>query len=233
MSISDSSVLLLAGNTNRNARAGRGYTHSWLSPATFYAVKILREKGERVAYYCCHPGVRTDDNDLDIYLAKDLLVRLAYQLLESQPKALRGKMAQFQTLVNQPAWRELDGKKKHMLDSGYDLNEADYKQREKERTALSAWFSLLRGILEELQEEGTTYLIIDRLDLVECKVSYFVEELVAMIKDEKILVKVLTVIDTVEGEWELDLEVKDSRIFAMQGLNQKRAGTGGHTFPRG
>jgi hypothetical protein len=220
----DSSVLLLAGETNTNARAGRGYTHSWLSPATLFAVDILREKGARVVYYCCHPGVRTDDNDLDIHLAKDMLIKLAFQLLESQPKVLRRKMAQLQSIVAKSAWSILDTKK-----NGNQKYES-YELRERQRAALSSWFSLLREILEALREEGCTYLIIDRLDFVEVRVSYFMDELVALVKNEGCLVKVMAVVDMVRGEWDEDLNVRDRRVLVVQGLDQKPAGTFGHTF---
>jgi hypothetical protein len=226
---SESSVLLLAGETNTNARAGRGYTHSWLSPATLFAVEILRENDERGAYYCCHPGVRTDDNDLDTYLAKDLLIKLSYKLLESQPKVLRRKMAQLQSIVTQPAWSLLDPQKleNRRLES--------WELKERQRSALASWFTLLREILEGLKAEDDegkfTYLIIDRMDLVEMKVSYFMDELVKLVRNDSVRVKVLAVLDTVRGEWDEDLSVVDERVLVMQGLDQKPAGTFGHTFP--
>jgi hypothetical protein len=226
---SESSVLLLAGETNTNARAGRGYTHSWLSPATLFAVDILRENDERGAYYCCHPGARTDDNDLDTYLAKDLLIKLSYKLLESQPKVLRRKMAQLQSIVTQPFWTLLDPQKleNRRLES--------WELKERQRSALASWFSLLREILEELKEENGegkfTYLIIDRMDLVEMKVSYFMDELVKLVRNENVRVKILAVLDTVRGEWDEDLSVVDARVLVAQGLDQKPAGTFGHTSP--
>lgn len=226
---SESSVLLLAGETNTNARAGRGYTHSWLSPATLFAVDILRENDERGAYYCCHPGARTDDNDLDTYLAKDLLIKLSYKLLESQPKVLRRKMAQLQSIVTQPFWTLLDPQKleNRRLES--------WELKERQRSALASWFSLLREILEELKEENGegkfTYLIIDRMDLVEMKVSYFMDELVKLVRNENVRVKILAVLDTVRGEWDEDLSVVDARVLVVQGLDQKPAGTFGHTPP--
>jgi len=223
-STDDSSVLVLAGETNTNARAGRGYTHSWLSPATLFAVDTLREKGAIVVYYCCHPGVRTDDNDLDIDLAKDMLTKLAYQLLESQPKVLRRKMAQLQSIVSKPIWSILDTKK----NENYKCE--SYELRERQRAALSSWFSLLREILKELREEGFTYLVIDRLDLVEVRVSYFMDELVALVRNEGCAVKVMAVVDTVRGEWDEDLNVTDKRVLIVQGLDQKPAGTFGLTF---
>jgi hypothetical protein len=237
-----SSLLLLTGETNTNARAGRGYTHSWLSPAALFCVDILREKGERGAYYCAHPGVRTDDHDVETQIAKDMLIKLSYKLLESQPKILRRKLAQLQSIVTTPAFSLLDSKslENRKLES--------WELRERQRSALACWFSLLKGILEELRiyDEGHdekdkfTYLIIDRLDLVEVKVSYFMEELEKLVKEEGVKVKVLAVMDTVRGEWDsdLDLDIRGSdrdgeerKVLVVRGLDQKPAGTFGHTFP--
>jgi hypothetical protein len=236
-----SSVLLLTGETNTNARAGRGYTHSWLSPAALSCVDILRENGERGAYYCAHPGVRTDDHDLETQIAKDMLIKLSYKLLESQPKILRRKLAQLQSIVTTPAFSLLDSKslENRKLES--------WELRERQRTALACWFSLLKGILEELrvydegqdQKDRFTYLIIDRLDLVEVKVGYFMEELGRLVKEEGVRVKVLAVMDTVRGEWDSDLDGVDGdkdgeerSVLVVRGLDQKPAGTFGHTFSR-
>lgn len=87
LSSTSSSLLLLAGEIEINARAGRGYTHFWLSPAPLIVVDILREDGERGAYYSAHPGVRIDEHDLDTVLAKDMLVKLSYTLLKLEPKS--------------------------------------------------------------------------------------------------------------------------------------------------
>jgi len=147
----------LAGETNTNARAGRGYTHSWLSPATLFAVDILRENDARGAYYCCHPARGTDDNDLDTYLAKDLLIKLSYKLLESQPKVLRRKMAQLQSLSLKPFWTLLDPQKleNRRLES--------WELKGRQRSALASWFSLSvrfsRSLKEENSEGKFTYLI--------------------------------------------------------------------------
>ena len=177
--------------------------------------------------------MRTDDNDLDTYLAKDLLIKLSYKILESQPKVLRRKLAQLQSIVSQPAWTLLETPKLTVrkLES--------WELKERQRTALASWFSLLTCILEELkiedEEEGGdkfTYLVIDRVDLVEMRVSYFMDELQKLVGNEKVRVKVLAVLDTVRGEWDDDLSVVDKRVLVVQGLDQKPVGTFGHTFPR-
>jgi hypothetical protein len=222
-SSTSSSLLLLAGETNINARAGRGYTHSWLSPAPLIVVDILRENGERGAYYCAHPGVRTDDNVLDTLLAKDMLVKLSYSLLKSQPSILRRKGAQLHSIVNKSAFSVLDAKslENRKLES--------WEMRDRQRNALACWFSLLREVLLELNvfdagqdgKDKFTYLVIDRMDLVELRVSDFVDELVKLVRDEKVRIKVFAVMDTVRGECDEDLCVVDERVLAVPGLDQK------------
>jgi hypothetical protein len=225
-SSTSSSLLLLAGETNINARAGRGYTHSWLSPAPLIVVDILRENGERGAYYGAHPGVRTDDNDLDTFLAKDMLVKLSYSLLKSQPSILRRKRAQLKSIVKRSAFSLLDAKslENRKLES--------WEMRDRQRNALACWFSLLREVLLELKvydagqdgKDKFTYLVIDRMDLVELRVRDFVDELVKLVRDEEVRVKVFVVMDSVRGEWDEDLCV-DERVLAVQGLDQKVRGT--------
>jgi hypothetical protein len=68
------------------------------------------------------------------------------------------------------------------------------------------------------------------LDLVEVRVSYFMDELVALVRNEGCAVKVMAVVDTVRGEWDEDLNVTDKRVLIVQGLDQKPAGTFGLTF---
>jgi hypothetical protein len=106
--------------------------------------------------------------------------------------------------------------------------------RNKQRTALAFWFSLLREVLLELKvydagqdgKDKFTYLVIDRMDLVELRVSDFVDELVKLVRDEKVRVKVFAVMDSVRGEWDEDVCV-DERVLAVQGLDQKVRGTFG------
>ena len=69
-----------------------------------------------------------------------------------------------------------------------------------------------------------TYLVIDRMDLVELRVSDFVDELVKLVRDEEVRIKVFAVMDTVRGEWDEDLCVIDNRVLAVQRLDQKVRG---------
>jgi hypothetical protein len=55
------------------------------------------------------------------------------------------------------------------------------------------------------------------------------DELVKLVSNENVRVKILAVLDTVRGEWDEDLSVVDARVLVVQGLDQKPAGTFGHT----
>ena len=56
------------------------------------------------------------------------------------------------------------------------------------------------------------------------RVSDFVDELVKLVRDEGVRVKVFAVMDTVRGECDEDLCVVDERVLAVQGLDQKVRG---------
>jgi hypothetical protein len=220
----ESSLLLLSGQTDIKSRAGRGFTHSWLSPATLHVTSTLRENGNtKVAYYSCHPGVRTD-KEIDIHLEKDMLTQLSYHLLERQPSILRRKMQQLQNLIHNLLWEGVDT-------GTNDTNKQKKKHtgRNIEKAPLALWFSLLREVLLEMRAESPrdcVYLVLDRLDLVECRIGDFMDELAGLVKHEACFVKVFAVMDEVKGEWEVGLENQE-RVHFVQGLNQKKVGAFG------
>jgi len=230
-----SSLLLLSGKTQPEARTSIGYTHSWLSPAAFYVVESMRKEGKKVAFYGCHPGVRPDG----FHDGREVVSSLAFQVLEWWPKLLRKRMAQFQSLVGSKAWK------------GLGDQERDGDRQSVQNNALKAWFTLLREVLVALREDGdfgkdvqagiamkaikdardskdnkdsTVYLVVDRVDLVECPPRHFIRELVDLIKDERCLVKVLVVMDTARGTLDTeDLEGKEKVLLVLD-LDQKRKG---------
>jgi hypothetical protein len=220
----ESSLLLLSGQTDINSRAGRGFTHSWLSPATLHVTSALRENGNtEVAYYSCHPGVRTD-KEIEINLEKDMLTQLSYHMLEWQPSILRRKMQQLQNLIHNPLWEGV------AADSdGTEKRKRKHTGRNIEKAPLALWFSLLREVLLEMRVESPRdcmYLVLDRLDLVECRIGDFMDELTALVKNEACFVKVFAVMDEVNGEWEAEME-KEERVHFVPGLNQKKLGAFG------
>lgn len=97
--------------------------------------------------------------------------------------------------------------------------------RGRQRTALACWFSPLRKVLLGLKvyDEGQdgkdkfTFFVIDRMDLVGLRVIYFMNELVKVVRDEGVRVKVFAVVDTIRGDWDEDLCVVDERVLVVQG----------------
>lgn len=127
-----SSLLLLSGKTDIKSRTGRGYTHSWLSPAALHVATTLPSNEPRkVAFYSCHPGVRIDDLEVPTHLGKDMLTRLSYQLLEQQPSILCRKMQQLQTLLQDPAWNGVEGGA-----NGFGGGREERERRDKEKASL-------------------------------------------------------------------------------------------------
>lgn len=142
---------------------------------------------------------------------------------------MRRKFVQLRSIVNSPAFSLLDSKslENRKLDS--------WEMRERQRNALACWFSLLREVLLGLKvyDEGQdgkdkfTFLVIDRMDLVGMKVSYFMDELVKLVRDEGVKVKVFAVMDTVRGWWDEDSYLINERVLVVQGLNQTIKGAFG------
>jgi hypothetical protein len=216
----ESSLLILAGKTVPEARAhaNRGLGHSWVSPAAFYAVEYIRERGDRVTFYCCHPGLRQGvvvGNEKEIrHSAKEVLASLAYQILEWHPKALRKKMAQIEAVLARPEWRSATA--------------------ESERTTLKTAFDLLKEVLSGFQEAGArpVHLILDRVDLVEdCDLRCFMEELVDLVRDENLLVKVFVVIDTARQGWHPPDLDEERKVLFRKDLNQRKAPRPGLSWP--
>jgi hypothetical protein len=116
----DAFLLLLAGETNPSARAGRGYTYSRLSLAILLDVDIIREKSGGWHTIAVILVYELETRTSICQLGKDMLIELAYQL----------------------------------------------------------------------REEGCIYLIINRSDLVEVRVSYFIDEFVALVRNDNCLVEV-------------------------------------------
>lgn len=192
-----SSFLLLSGRTVPEGRSGRGYTHSWLSPATVNVVEEMRERGGLVAYYCCHPDLRAE-----IHEGRNIIEGIVYQMLERKPEALRRKGQQFRAMVRNEAWRTQD-----------------------ESAGVKLTFQLLREVLLELKEPGTIFIVVDRIDLGSWKLHRVVAALVGLVLDEELgNVKIMA---TAAEYWDvesLEEKVPDSHVMADQGWDQRLLG---------
>ena len=189
-----SALLLLSGSTAPDGRNSRGLTHSWLSSATTYVVEEVRERGELVAYYSCHPGLRAEPHE-----GRDIIAGLVYQMLERKPEVLRRKEQQFRTMVRSEAWRNHEG----------------------ESVTVEITFQLLREVLFELKELGTIYIVVDRIDLASWKFHRIMSAFVELVQDESSAhVKIMA---TAARYWD-DEGVEESarqRVMTQQGWDQR------------
>ncbi|EED20798.1 hypothetical protein TSTA_039920 [Talaromyces stipitatus ATCC 10500] len=240
-----SCLLLLGGKTRPEARSNIGYTHSWLSPATIDVATRMKDRGARVAFYGCHAGVRADADGA--HGARQMVSALLGQVVEWHPQVLRTRMVQWERLVDGKEWK---GKKE--LE---DMERERERERESESEQLRTWFNLLKEALSALREDyGHTYgnmeeekkkvkeignvpqaksdmdkvvyLVLDRIDLVQCSMNYFIKELVGLVRDEGCLIKVFVVMDTGRWVWDTDSFKGEERVIAMPDLDQKRVGLG-------
>ena len=139
----ESCLLFLGGHTQLEGRNGRGYTHSWLSPVTSYVTEDMRNHGQKVVYYCCHPG-----NSAERHQGKDVIFSIAYQMLEWKPEILRWKYQQFKTIAR---------------------SKARYAERETE--VVTTCFQVLREVLVEMKDLGMVFIVLDRVDQCDWKLQ--------------------------------------------------------------
>lgn len=192
-----SCLLVLSGQTVPEARTSRGYTHSWLSPATIYIAEELRKNERLVAFYSCHPGVRAEG-----HTGKDIMSIITYQILEWKPEILRRKDQQFRSKLQSVAW----------------------SSPEKEKAAVSLSFRLLREVLLDIKDLGTVFLLLDRVDLCSWKLHNVMAALVELVESESCMVKIVVVLDTVRGEWDSDRGEESAldRVMVHQGWDQRK-----------
>lgn len=228
-----SCILLLGGTTVRDSRASPAFTHSWLSPAAMYVAETLRKQKARVAFYCCHPDI----DALAVYKGPEILSSIIFQVVNSMPKILRKRMAQWQTLIE-------NGKR---LD--------DQTSRGGSHMAkIQAWFVLLKEVISltgidarqppksrpvhqlkglefgqdgpETASEADTpfYIILDRIDLLESTLAFtrFMTGLTDLVNDNNCLVKILITMNTAQRTWDANDYGNIDKFIVEQDLNQKR-----------
>ena len=196
----ESCVLFLSGSTKPESRCDTGRTHSWLSPATTIIAeeKILR--GERVAFYSCHPDIRGETHH-----GITVFSTLIYQILGWSPGVLRGKREEYKSLIESEAWRGLDGS----------------DQWDKEKATMKVVFQLLRDVLSEVQDAGFVYLVIDRIDLCDWKTPRLMEQLTQVVLEASCKVKIVAV---GRDDWDIEdmPEKYVGRVMARQAWNQQQ-----------
>ena len=197
---SQSCLLVLSGRTATDGRSSHGYTHSWLSSAAVHVAEEGMREGGKVAYYCCHPDMRSES-----HRAKDVLRSLIYQILEWKPDVLRHKNQSFLSSVRSEAWRT----------------------PATDDEAIKSVLQLFREVLVELRDVKSITVVVDRLDLCEEKLLVLMDSLVGFITgltDESCVVKMMVVLDPANGYWDAEtLDEKDAeKVMLRQGWNQRQ-----------
>ena len=197
LSCTQSCLLFLSGVTELEGRNARGYTHSWLSPAATCITKEMRNQGQKVAYYCCHPDVSAER-----HASKDVIATMVYQILEWKPKLLRHKYQQFQKIVQREEWQVGDNRK-----------------------VVEDLFQMMHEVLGEVKDFGTIFIVLDRVDLCDWELGRGMSELVKLVLDDLMKVKIMVVHNPTFGKmWDTDEvdEKAPGRVMVHQEWNQRR-----------
>jgi hypothetical protein len=199
-------MLFLSGRTAREGRYLKGLTHGWLSPAAIYLVEDLAREGINVAFYSCHPDLEGKPASL-----KHIISSIVLQVLKRKPQILREKAVQFHSAIRSDPWLEANALK----------------------TQARAIMKLLGSVLEAVKDLGTTFIIIDRLDMIdrlgqrEGQFRVAIDELVRLVGDRRCNVKFAIIADTSYGggEWKSEYlpegEYRLDRVFKHQEWNQR------------
>lgn len=203
-----SSLLFISGSTAPEGRKFKNYRHSWLSPAAIYIAEGFVSQGDKVAFFSCLPDI-----DSPRISGGTLLSSLILQALHWRPEILREREARFIATLKSTHHRS----REHML------------------------IDLLGDVLLAMQDLGTVYLVIDRLDCCEGKIkdtSNELARLITVLRSPEFRVKVAIVAETSGdgGRWNWEHlpehEFATDRIFAMEGLDQRRLTTSESSLPR-
>ena len=176
--LEESSVLVLGGKTIPESRASRGFTHSWLSQATIVVVEERREGADPVAFFSFHP----DEQPVGNRSAACMIHSIVMQILRLEPSMLREHEQQLQSMVHAERW-DTPGC---------------------ERAAFSAACRLLNEVLWMAREVKSLYLVVDRIELCDTPLSRCLGELTQLVVQAPMLVKALVVVDSAQGNWNLD-----------------------------
>lgn len=204
ISSTESSLLFLSGATAYEGRRYTGWPHSWLSPAAIYITEDLAREDIHAVFFSCTPG-----HESRIVPPKQLVSSIILQVLKKKPQILREKAVQFHNAALSDAIQ----------------NSSNTKAQTREM------IRLLRDVLAQVKDVGTTFIILDRLDLCEGKISVLMDEFAKLVGDLECNVKIAAIAETStgRGQWHLDQlpddEYKADRVLSCQNWNQLRLTT--------
>jgi hypothetical protein len=200
---SDSGLLFMSGCTAWYGRRLTGYVHCWLSPAAIFIAEEALREGAKVAFFSC-----LSDLWPDFISVNTLLSSIIIQALSWKPETLRKNDQDFRRILRSTA----DGS-----DGG---------------PSTRALVDLLQGVLAQLRDMGTLYIIIDRLD--RCaedsaqKLMDLLARVVTVVGDASFRVKIAVVVETSGGAegWRhhylSEYDCKLGRLFVRQAWDQTK-----------
>ena len=199
-----SSLLYLTGTTSPEACIKRPTTYSWLSPAAIYVAeqRSASEKSDDLCvYYNCNPSLHPDVNVRHGSL--ELLGSIMWSVLRWNPTVLRHRSQHVKQGIEKAKSLRAEG----------DI-----------RQFVKSMANLLKEILIEAQKEtdsGFTYLVLDRLDQIDIKLRYLMDELAHIVAARDCKVKMLVVVNSAyaEGEWDLDMLDSEFRDRVLHHAN--------------
>ncbi|KAJ5730550.1 uncharacterized protein N7483_005058 [Penicillium malachiteum] len=172
MSNSHSSLFVISGRTKPESHDGHN-TCSWLSMASIDVAEKLRADGSFTLFYSCHPKLRADD----IIPFQAPLSMLIYQALTHRPELLRYENQHLQSLIRQ--WQ----KESH------------------DREKLTLMIKTLRECLASatVNPQKPMYIILDRMDLCDGTKAlkrHFLRQLLSLVTDDSLNLKLMLVLDS-------------------------------------
>ena len=194
-----SRLLILSGRTQAEARAGQGYTHSWLSPAALFVAEQKRREGHPAIFYSFHPSERPGHELSGVHMISTIVLRI----LELKPAMLREQEHQLRSIVHDQEWQN----------------------PESDRVAFVAACRLLREVLSGVGGVGPFFLVLDRIELCNVKLARLLVELTRLIVVSPQQIKILAVIDSAQDDWDLDHFDDDallSRVTVERRWNQRK-----------
>lgn len=202
ISTSHSALFLVSGRTKPESRDGHN-TCSWLSNAGVNVAEKLQADGNFTLFYSCHPNLRADD----FVPWQAPLSALIYQALTHRPEVLRYDNQRLQSLVDQ------------------------WQKESCEQKKLSMMIQTLRKCLANatVGPQKPMYIVLDRADICDGSKAlkrHFLKELVGLVSDNSLCVKVILVLDSTLWEGLEDFfddwkgEAK-GRLLGKLGWNQR------------
>lgn len=161
-------------------------TYSWLSPATVYIAENIQCEKNILAFYCCHPELRTQRHPI-----ADVMSNIIFQIVRQKSEILRDRFQHFQSMVQK--WKMLSSNATEGI-VGEDF----------EKAIIQSTVQLLREALTAVNKQDTRklYIILDRVDQCDCKTTYLMNELAKLVRDDSCKVKIAVVNDTAYGmDW--------------------------------